>query len=69
MPDQFDTMRDKLINIVASGQKRVTHGDKSVEFQDPSSAFTALSLIEQARGRSSGTSPIKTFRSSTSKGL
>ena len=49
---ELQIRRDHLLERLESLQKRVTHGDKSVEF-DLTQAKTALDLLEREMSRAS----------------
>ncbi|MBF0213043.1 MAG: hypothetical protein HQM00_05685 [Magnetococcales bacterium] len=60
--------RDSLIKQMASLQKRVTHGDKSVEF-DLTQASTALSMLDREISRASEARVARHIRVRSGKDL
>ena len=65
---QLQERKDQLLLRMESLQKRVTHGDKSVEY-DLSLAWQALQNLNREIGRVEGNRPVRHLRVSSAKDL
>lgn len=65
---QLQERKDQLLLRMESMQKRVTHGDKSVEY-DLSVAAQALQNLNREIGRVEGNRPVRHLRVSSVKDL
>ena len=65
---ELQVRRDRLLTRLESLQKRVTHGDKTVEF-DLTQVQTALDLLDREINRASDQRIIRHLRVRSSKDL
>ncbi|BCO30101.1 hypothetical protein TspCOW1_02040 [Thiohalobacter sp. COW1] len=61
--------REVLERALARGERRVTFGDKTVEYRSVDELRAALRDIDAALARQAGQSRVRQIRVTTSKGL
>jgi len=58
-----------LQNALARGEKRVTFGDKTVEYRSVSEIKDAIATIQRSLNQSAGQTPARQIRINTHKGF
>ncbi|AAU91209.1 MULTISPECIES: hypothetical protein [Pseudomonadota] len=63
------TQLDALKRALGSGERRVTFGDKTVEYRSVEELQAAIRTVEAELARNAGESPTRQIRVTTSKGF
>ncbi len=61
--------REALERALAKGERRVTFGDKTVEYRSVDELREALREIDTQLARDQGRTPVRQIRGTTDKGL
>jgi hypothetical protein len=63
------TQLDALKKALATGERRVSFGDKTVEYRSVEELRDAIRTVEAELARTSGTTPKRQIRITTAKGF
>ena len=63
------TQLDALKKALATGERRVSFGDKTVEYRSVEELLEAIRTVEAELARSAGSTPKRQIRVTTSKGF
>ncbi|WP_054075422.1 phage head-tail joining protein [Comamonas testosteroni] len=63
------TQLDALKRALATGERRVSFGDKTLEYRSVDELQAAIRTVETEIARGTGVSPMRQIRITTSKGL
>ena len=63
------TQLDTLKKALATGERRVSFGDKTVEYRSVEELREAIRTVETELARSAGSTPKRQIRVTTSKGF
>ena len=63
------TQLDALKKALATGERRVSFGDKTVEYRSVEELQAAIRTVEVELARSAGSTPKRQIRVTTSKGF
>lgn len=63
------TQLDALKRALATGERRVSFGDKTLEYRSVDELQAAIRTVETEIARGTGVSPTRQIRITTSKGL
>lgn len=67
--DELLAMAETLRRAIASGHKRVTYADKTVEYRDMREMREALAVINQQLSAAQSTAVVRGYRFASEKGL
>lgn len=63
------TQLEALKRALATGERRVSFGDKTIEYRSVDELQAAIRMVETGIARGAGVSPKRQIRITTSKGL
>lgn len=66
--DELKAFRTALVRAMVSGTRRVTAGDRTVEYRSVDEMERALGLLDQAIGSRSNLTRVQSIRLNTSSG-